>query len=92
LSPFPSVPPKKVRNVEITDTQVSTAVQSWPRRAEARPPPRVQFCSELRGWVKRVILGVEENEGFDKKDWVSSLLGFFEIDRDFHERSSRENE
>lgn len=81
-----------MRNVEITDTQVSTAVQSWPRRAEARPPSRVECCSELRGWVKRVILAVEENEGFGKKDRVSSLLRFFEIDRDFRERSSRENE
>jgi hypothetical protein len=81
-----------VRNVEITDRQVSTAVQSWPRRAEARPQVRVECCSELRGWVQRVILEAEENEGFDKKDRVSSLLGFFEIDHDFHERSSRENE
>jgi hypothetical protein len=67
--------------MKITDTQVSTAVQSWPREAEAGPPLRVEFCSELRGWVKRVTVAAEEDEGFDKKERASSLLRFFEIDR-----------
>jgi hypothetical protein len=76
--------------VEIIGRQLSISVQSWTRRAEVRHPLKVQSCSELRGRVQRAILEAEQNEDFDKKDQLPSLLRLFEIDHDFRNRNNRE--
>jgi hypothetical protein len=60
--------------MELVDKQVSTPTQSWTSRVERRPPPKIDYFSELRSWVQRAILEAEKNKDFDKKDQLLSLL------------------
>jgi len=60
--------------VELMERRLSISVQSWTRRAEVTCPLKGQGCSELRGRVQRGIPEAEQNEDFNEKDQLLSLL------------------
>jgi len=60
--------------MKLADKHVSTPAQSWTSRAERKHPPKVDYYSELRSWVQHAILEAEKSKGFNKRDWLLSLL------------------
>ena len=65
--------------MKLASKQLSRSVQSWIRRVERRHPPKVGYNSELRDWVRHVILEAEKNKDFEKKDQFPSLLEDFSV-------------
>ena len=60
--------------MKFVNKQLSRSAQSWINRVERRHQPKVDYHSELRGWVQHVILEAEKNKDFKKKDQFLSLL------------------
>jgi len=60
--------------MEIENKQLSKSTQSWIKRIERKDPPRLDYHSELRNWIKCVILQTEKNKDFEKKNQFISLL------------------
>ena len=79
---------EKVRSVE-TCGQVSTPVQLWTRRAEAKHSFKDECCSQLKGRVQRVMIVTDENEGFDEKGRVLNLLKFRQMSRHSRKKNNR---
>ena len=65
---------REVKNMKLTNKQLSRSAQSWIKRVERRYQPKVDYHSELRDWVQRVISEAEKNKDFKKKDQFLSLL------------------
>jgi hypothetical protein len=60
--------------MELADKHVITPTQSWTSRAERKHPPKVDYYSELRSWVRHAVLEAERSKDFNKKDRLLNLL------------------
>ena len=54
--------------------QLSRSAQSWINRVERRHSLKVDYHSELKEWVQHVIMEVEKNKDFKKKQQFLGLL------------------
>jgi hypothetical protein len=64
----------EVKSMKFADEQLIRSAQSWIKRVERKHQPKVDYHSELRDWVRHVILKAEKNKNFQKKDQFLSLL------------------
>jgi hypothetical protein len=60
--------------MELADKHVGTPAQSWTSRAERKHPPKVDYYSELRSWLRHAMLEAEKNKDFNKKGQLLILL------------------
>lgn len=70
----PSAEKSEVKTMKTTSKHLSRSAQSWINRVLKRHQPAEDYHSELRDWVRHVILEAEKNENFKKKERFLSLL------------------
>ncbi len=71
----------EVKTVKIADKQLIRSAQSWIHRVVRRHQPTEDYLSELRDWVRHVILEAEKNGDFKKKDQFLGLLKDLDVAR-----------
>ncbi|MEM3458853.1 MAG: hypothetical protein QXN36_08240 [Candidatus Bathyarchaeia archaeon] len=60
--------------MEMENKQLSKSTQSWIKRIERKDPSKLDYHSELRNWMKCVIMQAEKDKDFKKKNQFAIFL------------------
>lgn len=60
--------------MEMENKQVSKSTQSWIKRIERKDTSKLDYHSELRNWMKCVIVRAEKDKDFKKRNQFAIFL------------------
>ena len=67
--------------MKLEDKELTGSLQSRVNIVDRRHSPKVDYCDQLRDWVRHVILEAEGNRDFEKRDRFLSLLEDLQMPR-----------